>query len=126
VIELSQEANDYGAEKLEDTSLERVINHLKGCEFYIGLSSGISWLAWAVKAKVVMISNFTETNHEFECIRVENRKVCNGCWNNPKFRFDKGNWNWCPEHEDTPRQFECHRSISVDDVLEKLVFLKHL
>ena len=120
VIELSQEADDYGAEKLEDTSLERVINHLKGCEFYIGLSSGISWLAWAVKAKVVMISNFTESNHEFECIRVENRKVCNGCWNNPKFRFDKGNWNWCPEHEDTPRQFECHRSISVEDVMISL------
>jgi len=120
VIELSQEADDYGAEKLEDTSLERVINHLKGCEFYIGLSSGISWLAWAVKAKVVMISNFTETNHEFECVRVENRSVCNGCWNNPKFRFDKGNWNWCPEHEDTPRQFECHRSISVEDVMISL------
>jgi len=123
VIELSKEANDYGAEKLEDTSLESVINHLRGCEFYIGLSSGISWLAWAVEAKVVMIANFTESNHEFECIRVENRSVCNGCWNNPKFRFDKGNWNWCPEHEDTPRQFECHKSISVDDVINSLVRL---
>jgi autotransporter strand-loop-strand O-heptosyltransferase len=123
VIELSKEANDYGAEKLEDTSLDSVINHLRGCEFYIGLSSGISWLAWAVEAKVVMIANFTESNHEFECIRVENRSVCNGCWNNPKFRFDKGNWNWCPEHEDTPRQFECHKSISVDDVINSLVRL---
>jgi len=83
VIELSKEANDYGAEKLEDTSLDSVINHLRGCEFYIGLSSGISWLAWAVNAKVVMVANFTEANHEFECIRIDNRKVCNGCWNNP-------------------------------------------
>jgi autotransporter strand-loop-strand O-heptosyltransferase len=120
VIELSKEANDYGAEKLENTSLESVINHLNGCEFYIGLSSGISWLAWALEVNVVMIANFTETNHEFECIRVENRSVCNGCWNNPKFKFDKGNWNWCPEHEDTPRQFECHKSISVEDVLSSL------
>jgi autotransporter strand-loop-strand O-heptosyltransferase len=120
VIELSQEADDFGAEKLEDTSLENVMNHLRGCEFYIGLSSGISWLAWAVNTQVVMISNFTETNHEFECIRVENRSVCNGCWNNPKFKFDKGNWNWCPEHEDTPRQFECHKTISVDDVMNSL------
>lgn len=120
VIELSKEANDYGAEKLEDTSLESVINHLRGCEFYIGLSSGISWLAWAVEAKVVMIANFTTSDHEFECVRVENRSVCNGCWNNPKFKFDKGNWNWCPEHEDTPRQFECHKSISVDDVIKVL------
>jgi len=122
VIELSQEADDFGAEKLENTSLESVINHLNGCDFYIGLSSGISWLAWALETNVVMIANFTESNHEFECIRIENRKVCNGCWNNPKFRFDKGNWNWCPEHEDTPRQFECHKSISVDDVISALPF----
>lgn len=120
VIELSHEADDHGAEKLEDTSLQNVMNYLDACEFYIGLSSGISWLAWAMNTQVVMISNFTEANHEFECIRVDNRKVCNGCWNNPKFKFDKGNWNWCPEHEDTPRQFECHRSISVDDVMKKI------
>jgi autotransporter strand-loop-strand O-heptosyltransferase len=120
VIELSKEADDFGAEKLENTSLDSVMNHLRGCEFYIGLSSGISWLAWAVNTQVVMIANFTEANHEFECIRVENRSVCNGCWNNPMFRFNKGDWNWCPEHEDTPRQFECHRSISVDDVFVKL------
>ena len=120
VIELSQEADDFGAEKLEDTSLTTAMDYLAGCEFYIGLSSGISWLAWAMNVKVIMIANFTEANHEFECIRVDNRKVCNGCWNNPKFRFNKGDWNWCPEHEDTPRQFECHRSISVEDVLLSL------
>jgi len=120
VIELSQEADDYGAEKLEDTSLKSVINHLRGCEFYIGLSSGISWLAWAVNAQVVMIANFTTSDHEFECIRIENRSVCNGCWNNPKFRFNKGDWNWCPEHEDTLRQFECHKSILVQDVISQL------
>lgn len=125
VIELSKEANDYGAEKLDNTSLESVMNHLRGCEFYIGLSSGISWLAWALSVKVVMIANFTTSDHEFECIRIENRTVCNGCWNNPKFRFDKGNWNWCPEHEDTPRQFECHKSISVEDVLSKLPFIEN-
>lgn len=120
VIELSKDADDFGAEMLENTSLESVINHLKGCEFYIGLSSGISWLAWAVEAKVIMIANFTEANHEFDCIRIENRSVCNGCWNNPKFRFNRGDFNWCPEHEDTPRQFECHRSISAKDVIKKL------
>jgi|LakMenEpi03Aug12_release.lakeMendotaPanAssembly.Ray.scaffolds.fasta_scaffold25594_8 autotransporter strand-loop-strand O-heptosyltransferase len=121
VIELSKDADDYGAEMLENTSLESVINHLNGCEFYIGLSSGISWLAWALEVKVVMIANFTEANHEFDCIRIDNRNVCNGCWNNPKFRFNRGDWNWCPEHEDTPRQHECHKSISVQDVLSKCI-----
>lgn len=118
VIELSKDAEEYGAERLIDTSLQSVMDHLNGCEFYIGLSSGISWLAWALGVDVVMIANFTKANHEFECFRVENRSVCNGCWNDPKFRFNKGDWNWCPENEDTPRQFECHRSISVDDVIK--------
>lgn len=121
VIELSQDADDFGAEFIEDKSLLNVMNYLKYCDFYIGLSSGISWLAWAMKVKVFMISNFTESNHEFTCIRIDNRNVCNGCWNNPKFKFDKGNWWYCPEHEDTPRQFECHKSISHTDVYLKIL-----
>jgi len=120
VIELSKQADDFGAEKPEDTSLECVMDLLHSCDFYIGLSSGISWLAWAMNKPVVMIANFTETNHEFKCIRVENRSVCNGCWNNPKFKFNKGDWNWCPEHEDTPRHFECHKQITVDMVINKM------
>lgn len=118
VFELSQEADDYGAETLEDKSLANVMNYLHHADLYIGLSSGISWLNWAVGKHTVMISNFTKADHEFQedCTRITNDEVCNGCWNNPMFRFDKGNWNWCPEHEDTPRQFECHKSISVNDV----------
>jgi autotransporter strand-loop-strand O-heptosyltransferase len=127
VYELSKDDCDLkNVYRPEDQSLENIMDILDSCEMYIGLSSGISWVAWAMEVPVVMIANFTTGDHEFECIRVENRSVCNGCWNNPKFKFDKSNWNWCPEHEDTPRQFECHRSISVEDVLEKLVFLKDM
>jgi autotransporter strand-loop-strand O-heptosyltransferase len=119
VIELSQ-----GEEELKETiypadkTLENVMQHLYHADFYIGLSSGISWLAWAMNKPVVMISNFTNEDHEFECIRITNKNVCHGCWNNPKFLFNKGDWNWCPEHEHTDRQFECHKSISVEDVME--------
>ena len=121
VIELSQ-----GQEELQETiypadkTLENVMQHLHHADFYIGLSSGISWLAWAMGKPVVMISNFTEEGHEFDCIRITNKDVCNGCWNKPMFMFDKGNWNWCPEHEGTERQFECHKSITVEDVLKTL------
>ena len=122
VFEMSQEADELGAEKLEDTSLENVMNYLHHAELFIGLSSGISWLNWGIGKHTVMISNFTKADHEFQedCTRITNLEVCNGCWNNPLFRFDKGNWNWCPEHEDTPKQFECHKSITVEAVLEKL------
>jgi hypothetical protein len=27
---------------------------------------------------------------------------------------------WCPEHEDTPRQFECHKLITSDFVIDKI------
>lgn len=121
VVELSMEADNLGAEKLEDTSLENVMNHLHHAHLYIGLSSGISWLSWALNKQVFMISNFTVSSHEFSCNRIVNTSVCHGCWNNPMFKFDKGNWNWCPEHEDTPRQFECHKSISFDMVKDTLL-----
>ena len=124
VFEMSKEADDYGAEKLEDTSLETTMNYLHHAELFIGLSSGISWLNWGIQKQTVMISNFTTPDHEFQsnCIRIINKDVCNGCWNNPVFKFNKGDWNWCPEHEDTPRHFECHKSITVEDVMDKIKF----
>jgi autotransporter strand-loop-strand O-heptosyltransferase len=122
VYEISKDDCDLkNVYRPEDQSLENIMDILASCEVYIGLSSGLSWLAWAMEVKVAMISNFTEANHEFDCIRIDNRNVCNGCWNNPKFRFNKGDWNYCPEHEDTPRQHECHKSISVNDVLSKCI-----
>ena len=122
VFEMSQEADDYGAEKLDDTSLENVMNYLHHADMFIGLSSGISWLNWGIGKHTVMISNFTAADHEFQsrCTRITNPEVCNSCWNNPKFKFNKGDWNWCPEHEDTPRHFECHKSISMETVLEAI------
>jgi autotransporter strand-loop-strand O-heptosyltransferase len=101
-----------------------IINH---SEFYIGLSSGMSWIAHALGKKVVMISNFTEDWNEFDLslddyIRITNKSVCHGCWNkiNIDFEFNKNDWYWCPLHKDTDRQFECHKSISVNDVVEKI------
>lgn len=121
VVELSQEYDKLdNVIYPEDKSLENVMNLLHHSELYVGLSSGISWLAWGIGKPVVMISNFTQEDHEFSCIRITNKDVCNGCWNNPMFRFNKGDWNWCPEHEDTPRQFECHKSITADQVLEEI------
>jgi autotransporter strand-loop-strand O-heptosyltransferase len=122
VIELSQEADDLGAEKLEDTSLNVAMNYLYHADLFIGLSSGISWLNWGMEKKTVMICNFSNSEHEFQsnCIRITNDKVCNSCWNNPVFKFNKGDWTWCPEHEGTPRHFECHKSISMQTVLNAI------
>ena len=121
VVNISKEKNPFeGAYQIEDTSMENTIKWINSSEFFIGLSSGLSWLAWALEKPVVMISNFTTDDHEFKCIRVTNLSVCHGCWNKSENRFDRGDWNWCPEHKNTERQFECHTSITADMVIEKI------
>jgi autotransporter strand-loop-strand O-heptosyltransferase len=67
-----------------------------------------------------MIANFSEKDHEFSCIRITNTDVCHGCWNDPQFKFDRGDYNWCPLFKGTHRQFECHQSITANDVIEKI------
>ena len=126
VINVSKENNPFNhCEKIKDTSIENTMNVIHHSEFFIGLSSGLSWLAWAMNKHVVMISNFTEPDHEFtsNCTRIINKKSCNGCWNNPLFKFDKGDWDWCPIHKGTDRQFECHTSINSTMVINQIQHL---
>ena len=123
VINVSKEKNPFDhCEQLEDTSIENTMNVIHNSHLFIGLSSGLSWLAWALNKTVVMISNFTDADHEFKCIRVDNTNVCHGCWNKPQFRFDKS-WDWCPEHKGTDRQWECHKKIKASDVVIPLLAL---
>jgi autotransporter strand-loop-strand O-heptosyltransferase len=123
VVEVSKEVSELdNLTEVLDKSLPSVMNYLHHAEFYIGLSSGISWLAWAMQKKVFMIANFSTKDHEFQtdCIRITDESVCHGCWNNPAFRFNKGDFFWCPNHEDTPQAFECHKSISAQRVIEEI------
>jgi autotransporter strand-loop-strand O-heptosyltransferase len=126
VINVSKEDNKFNnCEKVKNTEMDYTMNVIHHSEFFVGLSSGLSWLSWAMGKHVVMISNFTESNHEFtsNCTRITNPNVCNGCWNSPIHRFDKGDWNWCPVHKGTSRQFECHTSITSEMVINQI---KHL
>jgi len=126
IINVSKEDNPFkNASKIKDTSIENTMNVIHHSDFFIGLSSGLSWLAWALDKHVVMISNFTEPDHEFttNCTRITNLSVCNGCWNSPIYKFDKGNFNWCPVHEGTSRQFECHTSITPEMVIKQIQHL---
>jgi autotransporter strand-loop-strand O-heptosyltransferase len=123
VVEVSKEVSELNnLTEILDKSLPSVMNYLHHAEFYIGLSSGISWLSFAMRKKVFMIANFSTKDHEFQtdCIRITDESVCHGCWNNPAFKFDKSSWGYCPEHEDTPQAFECHKSISAQRVIEEI------
>lgn len=90
---------------------------LKHADFFVGLSSGLAWVAWATGIPVVMISGFTHPNNEFYTpYRVFNHHTCNSCWNDPKVMFDHFDFLWCPRHKGTDRQFECTRLITTDHV----------
>lgn len=49
-----------------ETDLKKVAGLIKHAEFHMGVSSGLSWLAWGVGTHVVMISDSTPKFHEFE------------------------------------------------------------
>jgi len=123
VYNTSKEPNPFhNCTQITTPSLESKMDWIAGSEFFIGLSSGLSWLAWAMGKKVVMISNFTEDWNEFECFRVKNENVCYGCWNNPNFKFDPGDWLWCPVHKGTDKQFICHTSITPEMVIKQIKY----
>jgi len=121
VYNVSKEDNPFdNCTKIDDTSIENTMDVIAGAKLFIGLSSGLSWLAWALNQKIVMISNFTESDHEFDCYRITKPDVCHGCWNDPKIKFDAGDWNFCPQHKGTNRQFECHTSITAEMVIAEI------
>lgn len=127
VVLYSREADGYmgnyhptGITKFESGSIDRLIEDLSTCEFFIGLGSGLSWLAWSLDLPVVLISGFSEEYSETvsNTYRVINKSVCNGCFNN--HRLDPSDWYWCPEHKGTERQFECTKQISSKMVIDKI------
>lgn len=100
-----------------DQPLTERARWLKHADFFIGLSSGLSWLAWAAGKPVVMIAGFTHPTNEFATpYRIINYHTCNSCWNDVRLRFDHHDFLWCPRHKDTPRQFECTRLITAEQV----------
>jgi autotransporter strand-loop-strand O-heptosyltransferase len=126
VRNVSLEDNPFdNCQALLDRSMENTMRVIDESKFFIGLSSGLSWLAWALGKEVIMISNFTDKHHEFECYRPVNTNVCHGCWNDPQYTFDKGDWDWCPVHKGTERQFECQNSITPKMVIDLINPLIH-
>jgi hypothetical protein len=127
VVSISKEKSDLKniIKRNGNFDLEDRVWYLQHCEFFIGVSSGLSWLAWASNKKVVMISGITSKDNEFheDCIRIINETVCHGCWNLEehcdKFVFRKT--NFCPEN----KNFTCSRSISpkmvMDDIRKYLI-----
>lgn len=119
----------FGTEKYSNTcpsnidyfagehSFEEIIDIMNGCEFFIGLSSGLSWLAWALNKKIVKINGSVDPFFEFGTeYYVHDKSVCNSCFNNVNYKFDPSNWSWCPEN----KNFECSKNITEERVINKI------
>ena len=97
--------------------LQERIDLISQGDFFIGLSSGLSWLAWAAGVPVVMISGFTLPFNEFHTpYRMINYHLCNGCWNDLSLRFDLKDFYACPRHKGTERAYECTRLLTSGQV----------
>ena len=127
VVIYSKEGDGYmgnryptGAKVFPVSSLDILIEDMASCEFFIGIGSGLSWLAWSLNIPVVLISGFSDTYTEplNGITRVINRSVCNSCFNRSK--LDPADWNWCPDHKATPRMFECSKMITGEMVINAI------
>ena len=124
---LSKEGDDYMGNKLPNGiiqhpngPLELVMDEMLKSKAFIGIGSGLSWLSWSLNVPTVLISGFSYDWAEMkDCIRIASPKgKCEGCFN--RLRLDAGDWNWCPDHKGTERQFECTKSITSEMVIKEL------
>ena len=103
-------------------SWEDTFNYLYHAEYFIGLGSGLSWFNWAMEKPTLMINNFIPYGYEFTkgLTKVEDYSVCNNCWVNDNYQFDKGDWDWCPENKNTSLHHICHKVITPQKVFKTL------
>lgn len=107
--------------------LSERLRWLKHAEFFIGLASGLSWLAWVARIPVVLISGFSAPFAEFPTPwRVINRYVCNSCWNDSRLVFDHEDYFWCPRNKGTKDHFVCTRSITPEQVINTIKTIPNL
>ena len=117
-----QNAIPYNAEDFTGNApLRERASLISGADFFIGLGSGLSWLANCCQVPVVLISGFSNPYSEFETpYRVINYNVCHGCYSDTRYTLNSKEYDWCPKHKNTNRHLECTRGITADMVIDKI------
>jgi len=96
-------------------------SYIKRSMFHMGLSSGLSWLAWALDKPVVSVVGHNNQRYDFSNpYRIQNTSVCHACWDHHK--MDGDDWYWCPEN----KNFECTTQITPEMVIEKIDLILNL
>jgi autotransporter strand-loop-strand O-heptosyltransferase len=70
---------------------------------------------------VVLISGFTHpTNEYLTPQRVINYRFRNSCWSEPRLRFDHKDFLCCARRAGMPKQFDCVRLITAEQVRQAI------
>jgi autotransporter strand-loop-strand O-heptosyltransferase len=121
VISVSKEpCNLTHVVKRNNLPLEDTINTIRHADFYMGASSGLSWIAWSLNVPTIVICGFTALNAAPKgMLRVVNTKVCHACMGDITNPVDKS-WTACPRKKD----YECSTSITPEMVKEEIRTIK--
>lgn len=111
----------YGAEDCTGAlPLQERIALLEHADFFIGLGSGLSWLAWASNIPVILISGFSLPNCEFYTpYRVINTHGCFGCWDDVNINFDHKVFSGWPETQRHRPAIRMHAPVTGQQVIIK-------
>jgi autotransporter strand-loop-strand O-heptosyltransferase len=103
-------------------SFGEVLNYIQHAEMFIGLSSGLSWVAQGLGKPTVIISNATSKDNEYindKTLRIYEESVCHGCFH--KYPFNSNDWLWCPIYRnDEMKRFICTKAITPESVMEQI------
>ena len=114
---------------MTNKNLDEIASIINNCDFFIGLDSGLSWLAWALDKKIIQILGLTGKEISFENpYAILNENVCNSCFGDESIEVFSSDapfsYLMCPKHKNTERMFECTKSITPDmviDVIKKII-----
>ena len=88
VVVISKEkTNLQNVIDMSGIDIDLTISYLMHAEMHLGVSSGLSWLAWGLKTPVLMVSDVTPSFHEFYSGNIRINA-------NDLFEIDYGNTNY--------------------------------
>jgi autotransporter strand-loop-strand O-heptosyltransferase len=102
--------------------LEKAVNYLYHADIFIGLTSGLSWLNWAIGKYTYVIDGLSRPWFLFQenSTKIYNNNVCIFCGNDEIFAFNASDWDWCPVYKGTTKQHICQKSITPIQVFNTL------
>ncbi len=114
-MDMPENAEDFTGDR---PLLERA-DMLCHANFFIGLCSGLSWLAYTANCPVIMLGGFTMYWTEFPTpYRVYNRLICNGCYNDLRINWQS---NGCERQwEGSPEILQCSKKITPRMVIQAI------